>query len=188
MALRADSIERLLDDYPSPAGSLEDFEADHSAHFTSASIHSIARSERSEAESDRSSAPWSPPAWNHQGANWYQRSRSAPVGASSVLRHSKSPSHGGAYEDDIENTLLPFAANIPLPPSPEKDTPVEQKPEMDAAHAGAESNAEVDSPHVNFEDEKDDTPVPEGGNCTWWYRSLMDVDTNLTSHPLRHAR
>lgn len=167
MGSRADSIEQLLDDHPSLAGSLEDFEADRSTHFTNASIHSVARSERSEAESDRSSAPWSPPAWNQQGANWYQRSRSAPVGGSTTLRHSKSLSYGGAREDDIENTILPFPADIPLPPSPEKDTPIEPTPEVDAAHAGAEANAEIDTHHVKFEDEKDDTPVPEGGNCRW---------------------
>jgi len=169
MGSRADSIERLLDDHPSLAGSLEDFEADRSTHFTNASLPSIARSEHSEAESERSSAPWSPPAWNEHGGGWYHRARSAPARASKSLTHGKSPSYDLSCDDDVENTILPYPANIPLPPSPEKDTPlhsVKPSPEADAARAGADVKAEVNETPINFEDEKDDTPVPEtGGNC-----------------------
>lgn len=169
MGSRADSIERLLDDHPSLAGSLEDFEADRSGHFTNASVHSISRSEHSEAESDRSSAPWSPPAWHqHSGGTWYDRARSAPASTSKTLAPSKSPTYGSGYEEDVDNTILPYPANIPLPPSPEKETPLPsagQSPEVGATHAGAESTPR-EAQHVNYEDEKDDaTPTPEGGNC-----------------------
>jgi len=147
MASRADSAERLLDDHPLLAGSLEDFEADHRG-----------------TESECSSAPGSP-AFNEHGG-WYHRARSGPVGASKSLAKSKSPSCDLSCDDDVENTVLP--ANIPLPPSPEKGTPhsVQPLPEANAARAGVDVTAEGDETPVNFEDEKDDTPEPEtSSNC-----------------------
>lgn len=75
---------------------------------------SMFQTEESEAESDHSSTPWSPPAWRKGASGWQQR-HNLPPPSESVSR-SRSPSQ--RYEDD---TLLP--SKIPLPASPEKDTP-----------------------------------------------------------------
>jgi hypothetical protein len=171
MVSRADSIDGLLDDHPSLVGSLEDFEADRSVHFGNASAHSASRSEHSEAESDRSSAPWSPPAWHQQtGGTWYQRARTTSATAGSrLLAHSKSrsPTNGSLYDEDNDTTVLPYAVNVPLPPSPEKDdTPASNpsgSPEIDAARSGAEEDVQ----DVHHEDDNDATPKPEGGNCKY---------------------
>jgi hypothetical protein len=104
-------------DNGSIAASLEDFEAHlHSPTFNPSLNNSVFR-EESEAESDRSSAPWSPPAWRKGNSGWMRQHRFPPPGAS--ISHSTSPLYESAGEGD--DTLLP--SNVPLPPSPPKETP-----------------------------------------------------------------
>lgn len=106
-------------DNSSITASLEDFEHDRSPTFGNPSTHSTFRSEGSEAESERSSAPWSPPAWRKGSSGWLRQHRFPPPGAS--ISHSTSPLYESAGEGD--DTILP--ANVPLPASPPKQTPAE---------------------------------------------------------------
>jgi hypothetical protein len=104
-------------DNGSIAASLEDFEHDRSPTFDPSLNNSVFRGEESEPESDRSSAPWSPPAWRKGNSGWMRQHRFPPPGAS--MSHSTSPLYESAGEGD--ETLLP--SDVPLPPSPPKETP-----------------------------------------------------------------
>lgn len=109
-------------DNSSIAASLEDFEHNQSPTFPTFNPslqHSAFRSEESEVESERSSAPWSPPAWRKGNSGWLKQHRFSPPGASTS--HSTSPLYESAGEGD--DTLLP--SNIPLPASPPKQTPAD---------------------------------------------------------------
>ncbi|KIW02364.1 uncharacterized protein PV09_06186 [Verruconis gallopava] len=104
-------------DNGSLAASLEDFEHDRSPTFNPSLNNSAFRSEESEPDSDRLSAPWSPPVWRKANSGWMRQHRFPPPGAS--VSHSTSPLYESAGEGD--DTLLP--SNVPLPPSPPKETP-----------------------------------------------------------------
>jgi hypothetical protein len=87
---------------------------------TTESLHSALDLEGSESGSDisdRSSAPWSPPAWRKHASGWNQRPHFLPP--SNSLSRRSSPEYQSAGEG--EDTLLP--SNIPLPVSPPKLTP-----------------------------------------------------------------
>lgn len=105
----------LDDDEASLDVSLESFEPDNLLH--SPSMHSVYRSEESEVESDRSSTPWCPPAWRKGSSAWQERHSLAPPDTS--RSRTGSPRYSSNGEGD--ETLLP--ANVPLPASPEKETP-----------------------------------------------------------------
>jgi hypothetical protein len=108
-------------DNGSIAASLEDFEHpyDRSPTFNPSLNNSVFRLEdQSEPDSDRSSAPWSPPAWRKGASGWLKHHRLPLPGGASVS-HSTSPLYESAGEGD--DTLLP--RNVPLPPSPPKETP-----------------------------------------------------------------
>lgn len=106
-------------DEASIAASLEDFEHDRSPTLHPSLQNSAFRSDDSEIESDRSSTPWSPPAWRKGSSGWMRQHRFPPPGAS--RSNSASPLYESAGEGD--DTVLPN--NIPLPPSPSKETPVD---------------------------------------------------------------
>lgn len=125
-------------DNTSLIASLEDFDHERSPMFGNPSTHSAFRSEESEAESERSSAPWSPPAWRKGSSGWLRQHRFPPPGAS--LSHSASPLYESAGEGD--DTILP--ANVPLPASPPKQTP-------------------ADTPGASPEYERREYPQPFGG-------------------------
>jgi hypothetical protein len=111
-------------DNGSIAASLEDFEHHaHSPTFNTSLNNSVFRSEESEPESDRSSAPWSPPAWRKGNSGWMRQHRFNPPGGASIS-HSTSPLYESAGEGD--ETVL--ATNVPLPPSPPKEA-TEASPE-----------------------------------------------------------
>ncbi|KAF2675250.1 hypothetical protein BT63DRAFT_32758 [Microthyrium microscopicum] len=117
MSRSATEIDHYLDDPGSLAVSLESFDPDQylPAH-SMVSTRSHYRSEDSEAESERSSTPWSPPAWRKGTSAWQQHN---------TPRKSKSRSRSrrtGTEDEDIDITLIP--ANVPLPVSPEKGTPL----------------------------------------------------------------
>src|ERR1700753_1083505 len=80
---------------------------------------SMFQTEESEGDSDHSSTPWSPPAWRKGTSGWQQRHNLPPPSDSISKSRSASPRYASA--DEGEDTLLP--AKIPLPASPEKDTP-----------------------------------------------------------------
>jgi len=80
---------------------------------------SMFQSEESEPESDHSSTPWSPPAWRKGTSGWQQRHNLPPTGHR--RSHSKSSSRHFSIEDEGDDTLMP--SRIPLPASPEKETP-----------------------------------------------------------------
>jgi len=192
MASVRNDMDHVFDDHPSLADSLEDFEVERSTHSVNASVHSVIRSEHSDAESERSSAPWSPPYWpNSSGEGWYNRARSAPAN----IRQPKPPSGSSrspalltGNEDDGDNTILPYPADIPLPASPERSTPIHSlEPTPEAQQQRREHNPglndQISSPggqeggraEVHFEDadERQHSPQPEmGPNCK---RANMDV-------------
>lgn len=178
----------VYDDHPSLADSLEDFEVERSTHSVNASVHSVIRSEHSDAESERSSAPWSPPYWpNGSGSDgWYNRARSAPANTTQLKppgESGRSPALATANEDDGDNTILPYPADIPLPSSPERSTPIhslEPTPEIEQQrrehspslpdHIPAPGIQERERAEVHFEDadERQHIPQPEmGPNCKW---------------------
>ena len=183
----------VYDDHPSLADSLEDFEVERSTHSVNASAHSVIRSEHSDAESERSSAPWSPPYWpsGSGGDGWYNRARSAPANTTQLKPpsgSSRSSALAPSNEDDGDNTILPYPADIPLPSSPERSTPIrslEPTPETDQQrrehspslhdHIPASGAQEGERAEVHFEDadERHFMPHPEmGTNCKW---AKMDV-------------
>jgi hypothetical protein len=185
----------VFDDHPSLADSLEDFEVERSTHSVNASLHSVIRSEHSDAESERSSAPWSPPYWPNSGDGgggggggggdgWYNRARSAPANTTQLKPRTgsdRSPAFLTANEDDGDNTILPYPADIPLPSSPERTTPVhslEPTPEAEQQrrehspslndHLPVPGAQEGERTEAHFEDadEQQPTPQPEmGPNC-----------------------
>lgn len=121
-------MNALIDSHPSLAASLEDFEHDdyrsrtsHSPMFGIPSQHSGFReASESEAESEPQ-APWSPPAWRKERSGFYQSNR---------FSHSRSNSRELSPEYERRSTRglssegeLGLAKNIPLPASPEKNTP-----------------------------------------------------------------
>jgi hypothetical protein len=115
MAGQRHDREHMFEDQASLAVSLEDFDHDHL--LPNQSLHSAFRSEESEPESERSSAPWSPPAWRKGTSGWQQRHH---LHQSSVSRsRSTSPLYESAGEGD--DTLLP--QSVPLPASPMKRSP-----------------------------------------------------------------
>jgi hypothetical protein len=99
------------------ATSLESFEEDRL--IQNQATLSMFQAEESEGESDHSSTPWSPPAWRKGTSGWQQRHNLPPHSDSLSNSRSASPRYESA--DEGEDTLL--ATRIPLPASPEKDSP-----------------------------------------------------------------
>jgi hypothetical protein len=103
-----------------------------------------------------------------------------------------------ANEDDGDNTILPYPADIPLPSSPERSTPnhsLEPTPEAEQQrhehspslhdHAQERERAEV---HFEDADERQHTPQPEmGPNCKWSKMNVFRL-AELSSHSIRNAR
>ncbi|KAF2103856.1 hypothetical protein NA57DRAFT_70065 [Rhizodiscina lignyota] len=141
-------IDNLLDSHPSLTASLEDFEHDDTMRssplFGIPSQHSGFRSEPSESEPESEPpAPWSPPAWRKHASGWYQQNRftSDSRSPSHDDRHSSyesAASRGYGHYDDEGDLTIP--ANIPLPISPEKNTPRSTaEPEGDDEMVGSPS-------------------------------------------------
>jgi len=191
----------VFDDHPSLADSLEDFEVERSTHSVNASVHSVIRSEHSDAESERSSAPWSPPYWPNGGGGagdgWYNRARSAPANTTQLKPPGgidRSAAFLTANEDDGDNTILPYPADIPLPSSPERSTPVhslEPTPEAEQQHRKHSPNLNGHPPvsiaqdgeraeaHFEDADERQSTPQPEmGPNCKWAKMEVFSTQLN----------
>jgi hypothetical protein len=158
MSRSTTEVDQLYDDDPgSLAVSLESFNPGSLLH--NHSIHSIYRSEESEPESDRSSAPWSPPAWRKGTSGWQQRHHLAPPTESKSRTGSKR--YSSIIGDDGDDTLLP--AMVPLPDSPEKQTP---RNSMDPYRENTE-DIRAPSPDrpsgAGFE--REESAPAETGNC-----------------------
>jgi hypothetical protein len=177
---RSREIDHLLDDdQVSLDVSLESF--DQERLLESPSFHSVYRTEESEAESDRSSAPWSPPAWRKGTSGWQQRHSLAPPGTS----RSRTGSPRYSSYGDGDDTLLP--ANVPLPASPEKDTPEPTRESVETGSIRRTTNqgtasqrqtrepsvkSEFNSPLKTFGDNREDSmareesvPPAQAKNC-----------------------
>jgi hypothetical protein len=117
MLQSAPKFDSMYDDgATSVAASLESL--DHDQLVQNQATLSMFHTE-SEPESDHSSTPWSPPAWRKGTSGWQQRHNLPPSHNSRLKTHSNSPRWGSTEEGD--DTILP--TRIPLPASPEKDTP-----------------------------------------------------------------
>lgn len=173
----------MVDSHPSLTASLEDFEHDEETTRTSPmfglpSQHSGFRSEPSESEPESEPrAPWSPPAWRKHASGWYSHnrlsttSRSPSHHSSPRTRHSSYESAYG-YEDDEGEITIP--AHIPLPPSPEKNTP-----RSTAEPAGDEERLQSLSP------EKSPAPLVVADSRE---TSIAPQDTPVPNNCMRHAR
>lgn len=146
----------LYDDTHSLNLSLESFDPERL--MPNHSIHSIYRSEESEPESDRSSAPWSPPAWRKGASGWQQRHHLPPPSPS--RSRSSSPRYSMGL-DDGEDTLLP--ANVPLPESPLKGTP---RNSVDPAARMTSPLREMSlQPEREGTADRDPSAPPDANNC-----------------------
>lgn len=127
---RNEYLQREFNDHPSLA-SLDDYEPSlrYSPAFEIPSQHSGFRartttvSERSDSDS---TGPWSPPAWRRPASGWFQPADRLASIQRRMSRDRSPPRHARNFEED-----LTVPANVPLPMSPEKDTPSrETSPEL----------------------------------------------------------
>jgi hypothetical protein len=144
MLQSAPKFDSMYDDgQTSVAASLESL--DHDQLVQNQATLSMLHAE-SEPESDHSSTPWSPPAWRKGTSGWQQRHNLPPPNNSRTKSRSNSPRYYGSTEEG-DDTILP--TRIPLPASPEKDTPgysVEPTPDMSRPAGGTnEPDDGVDS-------------------------------------------
>lgn len=117
--------------------------------------------EESEGDSDHSSTPWSPPAWRKGTSGWQQRHNLPPPSDSISKSRSTSPRYESA--DEGEDTLL--ATRIPLPASPEKETPrnsVESNSGMARMTRSTKSPSGV---HKYYSERATSPPTEPSENC-----------------------
>jgi hypothetical protein len=162
-----DNIADMLDEHPSLAASLEDFEHSErdirSPVLEMPSCHSGFRSEYSETESEQQT--WAPPAWRKAGSGWFRNSGSRHA-TESGSRHS-TPFYESADEGDL---TLP--ANVPLPSSPQKGrSPRESEEPGTDAHANGEPTlGEMGTPALTGDDDaigrdSSGSPPENANNC-----------------------
>ena len=166
--------KRVVDEFPSPAASLDDFSENESptlqaspafrmpsqhSGFRSSSILEDDQSVR-ESSIEGSTSPWSPPAWQRPGSGWFnQEARLAP---SAIVRQLGSGSVPGSREQSpldrksralsVEgDPLLQAATRVPLPVSPEKQRSPSPSP--------------VPSAQEEVQQEEEEEPVQPPNNC-----------------------
>lgn len=120
MSASSESIQREFDAHPSLA-SLDDYEPSirNSPAFEIPSQHSGFRSSNtaeSEHSDSDSTGPWSPPAWRRPASGWF-----SPADRLAAIQSSPARSRESSPQYDEDEATLPV--NVPLPGSPEKQTP-----------------------------------------------------------------
>lgn len=132
---RNDYLQREFNDHPSLA-SIDDYEPSlrHSPAFEIPSQHSgfrartAAPSERSDSDS---TGPWSPPAWRKPASGWFQPADRLAAVQRRMSREQSPQRYESTRLHAFEEEDLMLPANVPLPMSPEKDTPSrESSPEV----------------------------------------------------------
>lgn len=138
---------------------------------------SMFQSEESEPESDHSSTPWSPPAWRKGTSGWSQRHNLAPPGQHRQS-NSRTNSRHFSYDDEGDDTLLP--SRIPLPASPEKETPIESRDEPDSARTTRSPSA-----FRHDRSRRNTSALPEQNeNCMLICFDISSIITNRNSYPI----
>ena len=160
-------IPHELDDEPSIAASLEDFESSdqqHSPTFQLPSQHSGFRSDSiagdfdSELASSDSTGPWQPPAWHRPSSGWFQqqdhptpRKKNKP---SRSLVHSRETS-------PLSDADITSPTQVPLPGSPEKrrSPSRSQSPEHEAGEQ------QLTTKHDTQIQKVENNPQTQNNNC-----------------------